>query len=66
MAKTIGENQRNWNLEIQKRIQNTYSVLGSIKATKISGLSGKLSRALQGHANENYLYLALSSRESCG
>lgn len=49
MAKTIGENQKNWNLEIQKRIQNTSSVLGSIKATKISGLSGKLSQALQGH-----------------
>ncbi|KAJ5209119.1 ABC transporter integral membrane type 1 [Penicillium cf. viridicatum] len=49
VAKTIGENQQNWNLEIQKRIQNTSSVLGSIKATKISGLSGKLSQALQGH-----------------
>lgn len=49
MAKTIEENQQNWNLEIQKRIQNTSSVLGSIKATKISGLSGKLSQALQGH-----------------
>ncbi|KAJ5992424.1 ABC transporter integral membrane type 1 [Penicillium sp. IBT 35674x] len=49
VAKTIGENQRNWNLEIQKRIQNTSSVLGSIKATKISGLSGKLSQVLQGH-----------------
>lgn len=49
MAKTIGENQQNWNLEIQKRIQNTSSVLGSIKATKISGLSVKLSQALQGH-----------------
>ncbi|CAI7670419.1 unnamed protein product [Penicillium palitans] len=49
VAKTIGENQQNWNLEIQKRIQNTSSVLGSIKATKISGLSDKLSQALQGH-----------------
>ncbi|CAG8909081.1 unnamed protein product [Penicillium egyptiacum] len=49
VAKTIGKNQQNWNLEIQKRIQNTSSVLGSIKATKISGLSGKLSQALQGH-----------------
>lgn len=49
VAKTIGKNQQNWNLEIQKRIQNTSSVLGSIKATKISGFSGKLSQALQGH-----------------
>ncbi|CAG8088723.1 unnamed protein product [Penicillium nalgiovense] len=49
VAKTIGKNQQNWNLEIQKRIQNISSVLGSIKATKISGLSGKLSEALQGH-----------------
>ncbi|KAJ5660981.1 ABC transporter integral membrane type 1 [Penicillium longicatenatum] len=48
VAKTIGENQQNWNLEIQKRIQNTSSVLGSIKTTKISGFSGKLSQALQG------------------
>lgn len=49
MAKTIGANQQNWNFEIQKRIQNTSSILGSIKATKISGLSGRLSQALQGH-----------------
>ncbi|KAJ5401745.1 ABC transporter integral membrane type 1 [Penicillium crustosum] len=49
VAKTIGKKQQNWNLAIQKRIQNTSSVLGSIKATKISGLSGILSQALQGH-----------------
>ncbi|KAJ5435683.1 ABC transporter integral membrane type 1 [Penicillium cf. griseofulvum] len=49
VAKTIGKNQQNWNLVIQERIQNTSAILGSIKATKISGLSGKLSQALQGH-----------------
>lgn len=49
VAKTIGRNRQDWNLAIQKRIQNTSSMLGSIKATKISGLSGKLSQALQGH-----------------
>ncbi|KAJ9485611.1 hypothetical protein VN97_g7741 [Penicillium thymicola] len=49
VAKTIGRKQQDWNLAVQKRFQNTSSVLGSIKATKISGLSGKLSQALQGH-----------------
>jgi hypothetical protein len=52
VAKTIGKNQQDWNLEIQRRIQNTSAVLGSIKATKISGLSGKLSQIIQGHREQ--------------
>ncbi|OQE10326.1 hypothetical protein PENVUL_c004G03056 [Penicillium vulpinum] len=52
VAKTIGKNQQNWNIQIQKRIQNTSSILGSIKAIKISGLSGKLSQALQRHREQ--------------
>ncbi|XHG07806.1 hypothetical protein AWENTII_010938 [Aspergillus wentii] len=47
VARTIGENQQNWNLEIQTRVKNTSSVLGSMKAAKISGLSNALAQSLQ-------------------
>ncbi|KAE8391677.1 P-loop containing nucleoside triphosphate hydrolase protein [Aspergillus alliaceus] len=49
VANTIGNDQQNWNLEIQKRVKDTSAVLGSIKATKISGLSKALAQNLQQH-----------------
>ncbi|CAG7967353.1 unnamed protein product [Penicillium nalgiovense] len=65
VAKTIGKNQQNWNLEIQKRIQNISSVLDSIKATKFQDSLANYPRPSRGIANENFLYLALSLRVSC-
>ncbi|KAH8423784.1 uncharacterized protein LDX57_001542 [Aspergillus melleus] len=47
VANTIGKNQQNWNLQIQDRVKTTSSVLGSIKATKISGLSNPTTKKLQ-------------------
>lgn len=49
VASTIGNDQQNWNLQIQKRVKNTSAVLGSIKATKIAGLSKALAQNLQQH-----------------
>ncbi|KAE8415945.1 putative multidrug resistance protein [Aspergillus pseudocaelatus] len=47
VANSIGNDQQNWNLEIQKRVKNTSAVLGSTKAIKVSGLSNALAQNLQ-------------------
>ncbi|KAB8214525.1 hypothetical protein BDV33DRAFT_209223 [Aspergillus novoparasiticus] len=49
VANSIGNDQQNWNLEIQKRVENTSAVLGSMKATKLSGLFRALAQNLQEH-----------------
>ncbi|KAB8278602.1 P-loop containing nucleoside triphosphate hydrolase protein [Aspergillus minisclerotigenes] len=49
VANSIGNDQQNWNLEIQKRVKNTSAVLGSMKDTKVSGLSKALAQNLQEH-----------------
>ncbi|PYH89693.1 putative multidrug resistance protein [Aspergillus ellipticus CBS 707.79] len=57
VATTIGKDQQNWNLEIQKRVKKTSSVLGSMKATKISGLLDGLAQNLQEH-RERELFIS--------
>ncbi|KAF7589459.1 hypothetical protein BBP40_004257 [Aspergillus hancockii] len=47
VANTIGKDQQDWNLQIQKSVKNTASVLGSMKAAKISGLSRSLTHNLR-------------------
>ncbi|KJK60537.1 multi drug resistance-associated protein MRP [Aspergillus parasiticus SU-1] len=49
VANSIGNDQQNWNLKIQKRVKNTSAVLGTMKATKVSGLSRALAQNLQEH-----------------
>ncbi|KAB8254971.1 P-loop containing nucleoside triphosphate hydrolase protein [Aspergillus pseudonomiae] len=49
VANSIGHDQQNWNLVIQKRVKNTSAVLGTMKAIKVSGLSKALAQNLQEH-----------------
>lgn len=47
VAKTIGQHQKNWNAAIQERVKNTSSILGSMKAVKISGLTQTVEATIQ-------------------
>ena len=52
VAKGIGADQQAWNQVIQRRVKNTSSILGSMKAIKISGMSRGLARSLQDQREE--------------
>ncbi|KAH0284042.1 putative ABC transporter, partial [Aureobasidium sp. EXF-3399] len=47
VARTIGQNQQNWNSAIQSRVKNTAHILGSLKSIKLSGFADAVSTDLQ-------------------
>jgi len=47
ISKGMGKNMKAWNRAIQQRVSYTSAVLTHIKAVKLSGLGGRLSRDMQ-------------------
>lgn len=47
IAGSIGQRQQNWNTAIQDRVRDTSSMLGSIKAIKMSGLATTVASNIQ-------------------